>query len=133
MSYSVPLINDLTGKDIRPMTPSGEYGIWAKFVDLIAGVDNSWWAANADCTKAAGGSSESELYRRCMAGQRQAVSIAVAANPSGAQAYEDITSGNPIDILNPFSGGLTVGEVPGWIWLGLGVAGIFLVNEVRGK
>ena len=117
--------------DQKAMTPSGSYGVINQLVDWIAGTDNSWWASNAACTKAAGGTSIGPLYESCMAGQRQVVADTVALDPSGAQAYADITSGNPIDILNPFSGALKSGDIPGWVWLGLGMVGIWIMGEYK--
>lgn len=117
-------------------------GFIASLVDMWAGVDNSQWTSMADCTKSSGGSSQGPLYDSCMQGHSVARANAAIVDPKGAEAYDDITSGNILKILNPFdaNGPLDFSDpsqassIPTWLVVGgVAVIGLIIFNTVRAK
>jgi len=97
--------------------------------------DNSPAKLQEDCSRAAGGSITSDLYKRCI-GQTAANLEALAKmDPQGAEAYAGVTGPNPFGyvfgVTNP-DGSPNLPSPEAWIMLAIAAAaGIFLLVELR--
>ncbi len=108
---------------------------YSPFCWFVPATDNS-----DACAQAAGGSTTSALYQRCMAQIAADEQGMAASQPGAAQDYQSAKTGNVLDLINPFAGTGPFskdnpnppGGIPGWIWLaGAGALGLVALGGLR--
>jgi hypothetical protein len=103
------------------------YGILNTFVDWWGGVSNNPWDDLAACSKASGGASSGSIYDACVRNKAIDVRAIQAIDPTGASAYEQVTSGDVVGLVTPQF--VLDAGVPSWVfWTGIGLVGFSLIK-----
>lgn len=109
---------------------------WGYASQLNPACWEQWAAANSsqqmqtDCSRAAGGSTTSDLYQRCVAQMTASVQALKAQNPDAAADYAGVTGSDPLGYLFGLTTPDAKPKYETWAWLAVAaIAALVLYKE----